>query len=91
MDTQITFSPVAQNFNKSSETLRDEFDYESEFKSLKGIAGRNLNLDAQKNDIKLVSSSANNVDCIVTRNKGDFEEDKIPCYTPVEFVKKFSC
>lgn len=45
MDMQITFSPEAQDMNKNAETLREEIDYESEFKSLKGIAGRHLNLD----------------------------------------------
>lgn len=45
MNTQIKFSPVAQDVNKSAETLREEIDYESEFKSLKGIAGRHLDLD----------------------------------------------
>ncbi len=45
MDTQITFSPAAQDLNKSAETLREEIDYENEFKSLKGIAGRHLDLD----------------------------------------------
>ncbi|MBR1816541.1 MAG: PIN domain-containing protein [Lachnospiraceae bacterium] len=32
----------------------------------------------------------NGVDCIITRNKKDFEEDKIPCYSPTEFIKKYS-
>ena len=45
MNTQITFSPAAQDLNKSSETLREEIDYESEFKSLKGIAGKWLDFD----------------------------------------------
>ncbi|MBQ3457545.1 MAG: hypothetical protein IJG30_01160 [Synergistaceae bacterium] len=45
MNTQVTFSPVAQDMDKSAETLREEIDYESEFKSLKGIAGRQLDLD----------------------------------------------
>ena len=45
MSAQITFSPAAQDVNKSAETLREEIDYESEFKSLKGIAGRHLDLD----------------------------------------------
>ena len=45
MDTQITFSPAAQDLNKSAGTLREEIDYESEFKSLKGIAGKWLDLD----------------------------------------------
>ena len=45
MDTQITFSPAAKDLNKSTETLREEIDYEREFKSLKGIAGRHLDLD----------------------------------------------
>lgn len=44
MDMQITFSPEAQDMNKNAETLREEIDYESEFKSLKDIAGRHLNL-----------------------------------------------
>ena len=34
-------------------------------------------------------AESNNVDCIVTRNKSDFEEDTIPCYSPIEFVTKF--
>ena len=32
----------------------------------------------------------NGVDCIITRNKKDFEEDKIPCYSPTEFIEKYS-
>ncbi|MBQ2617541.1 MAG: hypothetical protein IJF90_11855 [Synergistaceae bacterium] len=45
MDTQITFSSTPQDLNKSTETLKEEIDYEREFKSLKGIAGRHLDLD----------------------------------------------
>ena len=45
MNTQIMFQSAAQDLNKSAETLREEIDYESEFKSLKGIAGRPLDLD----------------------------------------------
>ena len=45
MNTQITFSPAAQDLNKSADTSREEIDYEREFKSLKGIAGRHLDLD----------------------------------------------
>ena len=32
----------------------------------------------------------NGVDCILTRNKKDFEEDTIPIYSPAEFVEIFS-
>lgn len=32
----------------------------------------------------------NGVDCIITRNKKDFEENKIPCYSPAEFLEKYS-
>ena len=80
-------------------------DYLGANQGFAGDAEKVFELAAQRNDIKLVSSSAitdilyvlrravkaNNVDCIVTRNKSDFEENKIPSYTPVEFVKKFSC
>ncbi len=35
-------------------------------------------------------AESNGVDCIITRNKGDFEEDKIPCYSPQEFIEIFT-
>lgn len=35
-------------------------------------------------------AESNGVDCIVTRNKKDFEEDRIPIYSPAEFVEIFS-
>ena len=40
--------------------------------------------------VQYTVAEANGVDCIITRNKGDFEEDRIPCYTPVEFIDKFT-
>ncbi|MBR1439351.1 MAG: PIN domain-containing protein [Synergistaceae bacterium] len=40
--------------------------------------------------VQYTVAEANGVDCIVTRNKSDFEEDAIPSYTPSEFVEKFS-
>ena len=40
--------------------------------------------------VQYTVAESNGVDCIITRNKGDFEEDKIPCYTPAEFLEKFS-
>ena len=39
--------------------------------------------------VQYTVAEANGVDCIVTRNKDDFEEDRIPCYTPSEFVEMF--
>ncbi len=74
MGTQITFSPAAQNLNKNAETLREEIDYESEFKSLKGIAGdaeEVFEFATQRNDIKLVSSSAVTA---LSRNWKNFED-----------------
>ena len=44
-----------------------------------------------EDSVQYTVAEANNVDCIVTRNKGDFEEDKSPSYTTLEFVEKFSC
>ena len=35
-------------------------------------------------------AEANNVDCIISRNKEDFEEDRIPCYRPQEFLDRFA-
>ena len=32
--------------------------------------------------VQYMGAESNGVDCIITRNKGDFEEDKIPCYSP---------
>ena len=40
--------------------------------------------------VQYTVAEANGVDCIVTRNKSDFEEDAIPSYTPSEFVAIFS-
>ena len=40
--------------------------------------------------VQYTVAESNGVDCIITRNKGDFEEDQIPCYSPAEFVEKFS-
>ena len=39
--------------------------------------------------VQYTVAESNSVDCIVTRNKNDFEEDKIPCYTPQEFIERF--
>ena len=40
--------------------------------------------------VQYTVAEANGVDCIITRNKNDFEEDEIPCYTPQEFLEKFT-
>ena len=37
--------------------------------------------------VQYTVAESNGVDCIITRNKADFEEDRIPCYTPQEFLK----
>ncbi|MBR3723374.1 MAG: hypothetical protein IKN12_11550 [Selenomonadaceae bacterium] len=34
-------------------------------------------------------AESNGVDCIITRNKGDFEKNAIPCYNPREFLEKY--
>lgn len=39
--------------------------------------------------VQYTVAESNNVDCIITRNKGDFEENDIPCYDPKEFLKHF--
>ena len=43
-----------------------------------------------EDSVQYTVAEANNVDCIVTRNKTDFEENEIPSYSPLEFVEKFS-
>lgn len=40
--------------------------------------------------VQYTVAESNGVDCIITRNKGDFEEDAIPCYSPQAFLKKFA-
>ena len=40
--------------------------------------------------VQYTVAESNNVDCIITRNKEDFEENKIPCYSPMEFIEKYS-
>ena len=39
--------------------------------------------------VQYTVAESNGVDCIITRNKGDFEEDQIPCYSPQEFLEKY--
>lgn len=34
-------------------------------------------------------AESNGVDCIIPRNKGDFEKNAIPCYNPREFLEKY--
>ncbi|MDO4806243.1 MAG: PIN domain-containing protein [Coriobacteriales bacterium] len=40
--------------------------------------------------VQYTVAESNGVNCIVTRNKADFEENRIPCYDPHEFVELFS-
>lgn len=40
--------------------------------------------------VQYTVAESNGVDCIITRNRGDFEEDEIPCYTPREFLEKYT-
>jgi len=40
--------------------------------------------------VQYTVAEANQVDCIITRNQSDFEEDGIPCYSPREFIERFS-
>ena len=40
--------------------------------------------------VQYTVAESNAVDCIVTRNKNDFEEKVIPCYCPSEFLDIFS-
>ena len=40
--------------------------------------------------VQYTVAESNDVDCIITRNKGDFEEDEIPCYSPKDFLEKFT-
>ena len=40
--------------------------------------------------VQYTVAESNQVDCIITRNGKDFEEDQIPCYSPQEFVKRYS-
>ena len=39
--------------------------------------------------VQYTVAESNNVDCIITRNQKDYEEDQIPAYTPQEFIKKY--
>ena len=40
--------------------------------------------------VQYTVAESNGVDCIITRNKADFEENEIPCYSPQEFLEKYS-
>ena len=40
--------------------------------------------------VQYTVAESNGVDCIITRNKTDFEENAIPCYSPQEFFEKYS-
>lgn len=39
--------------------------------------------------VQYTVAESNGVDCIISRNKKDFEEDRIPCYSPQEFLGLF--
>ena len=39
--------------------------------------------------VQYTVAESNGVNCIITRNKGDFEENVIPCYSPQEFLEKY--
>ena len=43
-----------------------------------------------EDSVQYTVAEANGVDCIVTRNKADFEENEIPNYSPLKFVENFS-
>ncbi len=40
--------------------------------------------------VQYTVAESNDVNCIVTRNTDDFEENAIPSYSPSEFIKKYS-
>ena len=39
--------------------------------------------------VQYTVAESNGVDCIITRNKKDFEEDAITILTPGEFIEKY--
>lgn len=39
--------------------------------------------------VQYTVAESNGIDCIITRNKKDFEEQEIPCLSPKEFVEKY--
>lgn len=39
--------------------------------------------------VQYTVAETNHVNCIVTRNKKDYEEDLIPIYSPTEFIELF--
>ncbi|MCR4935314.1 MAG: PIN domain-containing protein [Oscillospiraceae bacterium] len=39
--------------------------------------------------VQYTVAESNGVDCIITRNQGDFEEKTIPSYSPQEFLERF--
>lgn len=39
--------------------------------------------------VQYTVAESNNVDCIITRNQKDYEEDRIPVFTPQEFIEKY--
>jgi len=40
--------------------------------------------------VQYTVAESNGVDCIITRDKGGFEEDTIPSYTPHEFLERYT-
>ena len=39
--------------------------------------------------VQYTVAESNGIDCIITRNIKDFEEQEIPCLSPKEFVEKY--
>ena len=81
---------------KDRETVRRKYESFRKKISILPVTERDIDTAFARNwrdfedAVQYTVAEANNVDCIVTRNNFDFEEDKIPNYSPSEFVEKFS-
>ena len=81
---------------KDRETVRRKYESFRKKISILPVTERDIDTAFARNwkdfedSVQYTVAEANGVDCIVTRNKADFEENEIPSYSPLEFVENFS-
>lgn len=81
--------------------VKDKDEVRNKFKALRShidilpVTGADIDKAFDRNwkdfedAVQYTVAESNGVDCIITRNKNDFEETAIPSMTPAEFLDKY--
>lgn len=93
--TDIAYVP-RENFNASIEDVRNiiqkfaaVMQVAVEDKNTTISAARNFNFSDYEDSVQHECAIQLNADCIVTRNKKDFENSSVPVFEPKEFLEMF--